>query len=342
MDLPFGLTPSQLKGALRLALQSAFAAIGAYGLLQALGIPEVFVGVLSAVLVVGPSIGNTFSEAKGRIVSTLVGSAIGFVLVSFMPWGVGTAVSLGLCMFVINMIAHFKPSWRYGVVAAVAIALGSENNTITMTLNRLISIGIGVTVGIFVSLSVLPDKAEDRARRYLRRALRNASRRFEIAVANTRVAKEEQEDSGETADNFYTNLSYAKGAAQAIKFNKDQSIILQQIENTEKLYNSILIIHRVADQSEKGVSDEEAGIEENAEELKEMACSLIKQLANQEQKQDIDLEEFTQLVQTTQKNINTNANNKEVNIRRHTFIFGLTEIRDSIHHLLECLQEESK
>lgn len=341
MQLPFNLTPSQLKGALRLALQSAFAAIGAYGLLQALGIPEVFVGVLSAVLVVGPSIGNTFSEAKGRVISTLVGSAIGFGLVSFMPWGVGTAVSLGLCMFVINMIAHFKPSWRYGVVAAVAIALGSENNTITMTINRLISIGIGVSVGIFVSLSVLPDKAESRARRYLRRALRNASRRFEIAIENTRVAKKEQEEAGETADDFYTNLSYAQGAAQSIKFNKNKSTILQQIENTEKLYNSILIIHRVADQSEKGVSDQEAGIEKNAEEVKKMACSILKQLANKESKKSIHLEEFNQLIKTTQQNLHTDAEDRELNIRRHTFIFGLTEIRDSIQNLLECMQEET-
>jgi uncharacterized membrane protein YccC len=342
VELPFNLRKSEVVDALRLALQSAAAAMGAYGVMRYFDLPETFVAVLSAVLVVGPSIGNTFSEAQGRIVSTIVGGAIGFALVTLLPWGVGTAISLGICMFVINMVAGFKPSWRYGVVAAVAIALGSESEALAITIDRLTGIGIGVGVGIFVALSVLPDKAESRAKRYLRRALRNASERFEIAVENTRIARKEQKKAEETADNFYNNLSYAKGSAKAIKFNKDKNNILQQIENAEKLYHSILIVHRVADRSDEGVSDSKAGIEETAEEVRQKACAIIEQLAEKELADDIDLEQFSELVTTTKKNINTDASDKHLNMQRHTFIFGLTEIEESLQNLLACMREERR
>ena len=52
----------EVKDTLRLALQAAVAAFVMVVLMHTLGLHEVFVGVLSAVLVVQPSIGSTIGE----------------------------------------------------------------------------------------------------------------------------------------------------------------------------------------------------------------------------------------------------------------------------------------
>ena len=81
--IPFDVSKEKVRDAFRLALQSSISAVITYSLMQSFGLPEIFVGVLSAVLVVEPSIGNTFNQAQGRIVATIVGSAIGFILATF-------------------------------------------------------------------------------------------------------------------------------------------------------------------------------------------------------------------------------------------------------------------
>ncbi|WP_211337089.1 hypothetical protein, partial [Marinicella litoralis] len=56
-------------------------------------------------------------------------------------------------------------------------------------------------------------------------------------------------------DNFYTNLGNTKQSAQMIKFADED--IIDLIDVTMKLYNSILIIHRVSDSSETTLLDKD-------------------------------------------------------------------------------------
>ncbi|WAC02233.1 hypothetical protein N7U66_00105 [Lacinutrix neustonica] len=66
MKFPIAITfdENNKKDAFRPALQSAVAAIIAFVIMKSLGLPEVFLCVLSAVLIVEPSIGNTISQAE--------------------------------------------------------------------------------------------------------------------------------------------------------------------------------------------------------------------------------------------------------------------------------------
>lgn len=49
----------------------------------------------------------------------------------------------------------------------------------------------------------------------------------------------------------------------------------------------------------------------------------------------ISIEELSNLIQTTKENLETDSSDKAINIRRSAFIFGLSEIEESIKKLLE-------
>lgn len=319
------------KDALRIATQSAVSAAATYAILTGFGLPQVFVGVLSAVLVVESSIGNTLEQSKGRVSATVVGSIIGFICATLIPYGAATAISLAIAMFIMNAISTFRPSWRYGVVAAVAIALGSPDNAIDMSIDRIISIFIGITIGILSSLIFWPEKASSRANKHFRQALRVASERFTNALENTRTSGADDE---ETSVKFHNQLSNARDALKSIKI-EDVSQLRLQIDNVEKLYNSILIIHRVAAHSEKGVSDGKAGIKNDAERVRELACEITQSLADNEAIGKEKLDEFSSCVNQVRSNIHLSESDSDINILRNALLFGLAEVESAILDLCD-------
>ena len=327
----------QAKDAFRLAIQSALAGAICYYLMVLLKMPERFVGVLSAILVIEPSIGNTFQQAKGRILSTVVGIVIGFIFVALIPWELGVVLSLLFSLFIINGISSFKPEWRYGVVAAVALALGSEDSTFDLAIERLFSIGFGVVLGIIISLIIWPITADKRALQFVKKALKNTCDRFKIEFNNTRDRK--NKNATTVNNNFSTNINQAKKNAASITFSKKENL-LELIKNTERLYNSITIIQRVAEKSNKNVTDGESGIEKNSEKVTEKACEIIEKIAGSKNIEKQEISSFSELIETTKSNIQTQTNNKDLNILRNTFIFGLTEIKESIEKLYKNLHNK--
>lgn len=330
------VSKDQAKDALRLALQSALAGAICYYLMVLLKMPERFVGILSAVLVIEPSIGNTFQQAKGRLLSTLVGAIIGIIFVTLFPWKLGVVLSLLFSLFILNAIASFKPEWRYGVVAAVSLALSSDDNTIGLVTDRLLSIGFGVAVGILITFIVWPDKAENRTLRYVRKALKNTRDRFRIEFKNTRENK--NKNTSKINDNFSTNLNQAKKTASSIAF-QDTDKIKKLINSTEKLYNSITIIKRVAQKSSKDISNGKSGIEKNSEKVIEKACNILEKLAKNKKVDKNEIKEFSELIETTKNNINLKTEDKEINLLRSTFMFGLGETKESINDIYKILNK---
>lgn len=331
------ISKEEIKGALRLATQSALAGSICYYLMVLLGIPERFVGVLSAVLVIETSIGNTFQQAKGRFLSTLVGVIIGFIFVALIPWELGVILSLLCSLFIINGISSFKPEWRYGVVAAVALALGSEGDAFNLALNRLYAIGFGVAVGILISLLIWPKTADNRTLYFIKKALKNTKDRFEIEFENTR--DKENKKAKSINNNFSSNISNARQNLKSITFSEKEKLE-KLITNTERLYNSITIIQRVAEKSDKNISDGEAGIEKNSEKVTEKACEIIENLSTGNEVKKEEINSFIKLIETTKNNIEINSNNKNVSILRNTFMFGLEEIKNSVEAIYTTFKED--
>ena len=335
-NIPIEITRDKLSDGFRLALQSAIAAALTFTIMKSFNLQEIFLGVLSAVLIVEPSIGDTFNSAKGRVLATVVGSLVGFVFVSLIPWGFGTAISLSIAIFIISGVTTIQPSWRYGTVAVVAISLASETSALETSLDRLTAIGIGIVIGLLSAALIFPEKAIKRVNKHLRKALNNAVERLEIAYNNT-VSKEKN-DATRTADSFHTSLGKAKAAAAAIRLS-DKEKAFEQIEAIEKLYNSILILHRVADVSDTSVLNDKAGIKNDTEAFKEKAFQIIKCMVNREEVTEETMQEFIDRVQSAISDVNANGEDKEQTMYRHALVFAIKEIKDSIcilHNLVNA------
>lgn len=327
----------QLRDATRLGIQSAFAAALTYSLLVFFDFDEVFVAVLSAVLVVEPSIGDTYNSAKGRIIATLLGSSIGFICSLIFTWGWPVILSLVISMLVINAISSLHPSWRYGVVAAVAISVSSDQDAFSTSIDRLIAIGIGVTIGIVVSFAIWPDKASNRVNRFLRRSLLATIKRFEIAFRNTRA--EEKTDAYKARESFHSNISKAKSVVKFVQFG-NKSKLSKQIDIVEKLYNSILIIHRVSDKKHEHITSGEAGIEKDADKVQKKINEILRKIIDGENVPNNLIDNLSELISSIKKSINQSEDNSESNILRFTFIFGLMEIESSINSLVKSVDSK--
>lgn len=322
----------EIIDAIRLALQSAVAASLTYFLMDYFKMPEKFLGVLSAVFIVAPSIGHTVNSAQTRLLATIIGSAIGFGLITLMPGSLGKLISLFIVMFIMNGVSGFKPEWRYGVVAALAITLSANGDTLDMTVERLLSILVGVIIGVVVSLLVWPDKAENRANRHLLKALAAVSDRFENALENTK--RKDNDDSEEIIGNFNDSINKAAESAKAIRF-ADRNHIQEQIENTKKLYNSLLIIHRVGDQSYKKISDKSSGIEKDTASFKSIASEITKTLSKDKKVSTTKFKELEEIVEKITSVIENSEDDKRINTLRQTLVFGITEVKDSLANLIE-------
>lgn len=328
---PMEFEKRELRDAGRLALQSAAAAAAQFALMQAFGMPEKFVGVLSAVLVVQPTVGHTLGASRDRIAATLLGSALGVLCLVALPGGYGTAVALAACMLVINFIAGFFPQWRYGVVAAVALALGSENDLLQTSVDRGIAISLGALVGTLISFVVWPDRAVKRAERHLREALCATADRLDIAVENAR--DDEDRDSDDARRRYHRAITSARDAADGIRLG-DKRDVRRRIEKCERLYNSVLILNRVAEETDR-VTGESEQLAEAVETIRRGGHELTVAIAEREASPDEIERALASMREAIEQAREATAepsdeSERRAHVIRNGLVFGLGEVADCL------------
>lgn len=229
----------------RLALQSATSAVVTFQLMTAIGMPETFVGILSAVMIIRPSIGSTLTQAVDRVAATAVGSVIGLTSLVLLPETYETLVALAVSMVVLNMIAGVRPAWRYGFVAAIALSLSPDGDVMGSAIERLSAIGLGGVVGTLVSVGIWPNRAETRAMRQWRTALEACRDAIDLEI--TDAGRGETDDAGhqQLYRRFDANNTSASEAAGVIR-GRDETPYLDVITATDRLWASLDILRRVA------------------------------------------------------------------------------------------------
>ena len=327
----------EARDAARLAVQSAIAASGMFILMRSLGLAEEFVGVLSAVLVVQPSVGNTLGEAWSRFSATLVGSAVGVICLIALPTGYGTAAALALSMLVMNAIAGLRPDWRYGVVAAVALSLGADSDVTQTAIDRSIAIGAGVVFGALVTVLIWPDTAEKRAKRHLRAALLAAANRLDTTVEAVR-GQGDNEDS-DSRRRFHNNVEAARGAINGIRFG-DADPLQKRLTEIEKFHTSVVILDRVVEESDDLVRDED-GASDDVDEIRTLACKAARELANGDTVDDARLASIESCYESFRNNVTQIEDDARAHMLRNAVAFGLGEILDSLKAMSDLMNGDS-
>ncbi|MEO1453542.1 MAG: FUSC family protein [Pseudomonadota bacterium] len=245
------LTPAR-RDALRMGLQSAVAAGGVYLVMHALDLPEVYVGTLSAVLILSVSADASVGAGIDRMLATVVGSGIAIVSILILPDGWGTAAALALTMAAMGALATLRPNWQYGLVAATAISLGADDNVFDITVDRLIAIALGVAIGIAVSVAVWPERATKRYRRHRRAALRALIDRLDrLENATVDDVSPVSGDADRKYHDAYGLLVAAKGAKPFGKTARAD----EEIHRIRRIYNSIVMLDRALEVGDHDVRD---------------------------------------------------------------------------------------
>lgn len=325
------------RDAARLAVQSAAAGAGALLAMRSVDLPEEFLGVLSAVLVVQPSVGNTIGAGRDRVVATLVGSGLGLACLAAVPGGLGTAAVLAVVLLVINGIAGLQPEWRYGVVAAIALALGSGEDLWQTAQDRGLAIVVGSLIGIAVSFVVWPDTAKARFGRHMRSALESIDKRLDAAVAS---ATEEDHDGGEDArKQFHEEIDGARQAAAGLVYT-DAAPYQRKIEAVIGLYNSVLFVNRVAEET----SDATAGsaeLDQAVCAIRETACGMVRRIAEGDAERGRLEAGVNELRSTLQEARDVVARRRaadgqaRAHVMANAMVFALGEVTDGLEALLE-------
>ena len=321
----FDFRDTDVQDALRLALQSAVAGAAMFALMKAFAMPERFVGVLSAVMVIQPSAGAALSEGKNRFLATIVGALIGLACLIALPGGYGTVAALAISMFVMNYIAGFRADWRYGVVAAVALALGSESDATQTAIDRSIAIGVGVALGSVVALVVWPEFAEKRTRRYLTRALNACA---DYLSGSVKGAAGQNVDLDRTARSYRDSIEAADGACEAISFN-DADGYRARVRAVKNLWIATAFIQRVAEDSDPA---REGELKDHVASLRAQTCDIARDLAGDERVSGDRFDDARSQLEKARAYVGTAAAGSDAldESAQGALVFGLGEIIDSL------------
>lgn len=238
--------PPRHRDAVRLALQSAVASAAAYLAISFLGTGEAFLAVISAVLVLQTNRGQTVEQAGSRLLGAAIGTVVGIAALLITPsWAV--SLSLAAVMLIMGAIAAYKPAWRYGVVAAAGLAVGSEKGLWQTAQDRGVAIFVGALLGIAVGALLWPESTRKRARRQMGEAM-EACRELLTEALNAAVEGSEEEVD-KLHSRFSRALSAARDTAAAIRPKGGSNAVHygEAVHHVERLWHALVILDRVAE-----------------------------------------------------------------------------------------------
>ncbi|MGE4529134.1 MAG: FUSC family protein [Rhodospirillaceae bacterium] len=167
------MTPHEALSAAAPPLRAAIAAVAAYAVSGALGLPAGHWAALSALIVSRPLPGAAARAGADRMVGTLIGAALACGGAALRPWQVPEAPLLALVLAAAAGVAAVKEGWRTAPIAAVIVlsAVPDGHGALAAALLRVAEIAIGAAFGVAAAWSLWPGRSEAAARRLCRAAL---------------------------------------------------------------------------------------------------------------------------------------------------------------------------
>ena len=315
----------------RLAVQSAVAAAATNLALQLTGTGEAFLAVISAVLVLQTNRDETLSSASSRMIGTVVGTLIGGAAL-FITADTAISLSLAVVMLIMGALVAWKPGWRYGIVAAAGLAVGSDAPVLETALNRGIAIFLGAGIGIATGFLVWPETAASRARRQMREAL-SACRELVQRTLAAAVEGEEAEAS-ETHRRFSDAIIAAGDTARSIKVARGQDPACYQkaVHAIERLWHALVILDRT---SETKQGDRLPLRDETLSQIRDIrsaACEALACAARFERMPEDELDELGRLCRAVWKDARVDPESED-ELANVGLVFGLSEVSRNMREI---------
>lgn len=319
----------------RRALQSAAAAAAAFLSIRWIGTGEVFLAVISAVLVLQTNRDETIGSAGSRLAGTLAGTLVGIVALALTSEGT-TWLSLAVAMLVMGAIVAWKPGWRYGLVAAAALAVGSEATLVETARDRGIAIFLGAAVGIAAGLIVWPESALSRARRQIAEALSVC--RSLLTRTLSSALENEDSDLGALHSRFARAISAARDTTGAIRVGgaARSGCYREAVHRIERLWHALIILDRVAETRAGDRLPVRAGTAEKVERIRSATCDSLACLERFERVPDADLEALEKACRDIWQASEVNPR-RDDELESVALVFGLWEVSRNMREIDEAI-----
>ena len=149
---------------IRHGLRIAAGGLASYVAGHALGLPQVYWAVFTAVLVVQGSVGGSWKASTDRFIGTIFGAAYGAAVATLVPHdnAFTLGVALAISLLPLALLSAFYPAFRVAPITAIILLLGSTGTAegpIRAALLRTLEVALGGTFGMAVSLLLFPARA---------------------------------------------------------------------------------------------------------------------------------------------------------------------------------------
>ena len=135
-----------------------------------LGVRDPFYSAIAAIVVMQPTVSDTWKIGANRMLGTLVGALVGLVFVTISPANpVLAGVGIIILIIILSKMGRTNPISIGGVVY-LAILLNTEGGNVSYTVHRLIDTGAGIIVAVIVNYGFFPPNYDNRFIKETRRA----------------------------------------------------------------------------------------------------------------------------------------------------------------------------
>ncbi len=262
------------RDALRLATQTAAASAAAYLVMIAFGLPHVTWAVIAALFTIHPNADSTLWTGLGRLLSTVIGIAIGLVSIMAVGGEEYLLVRLLIAAAAAGGIAAIWPNLNYVGVVAVVMALHPDPE-LDNSLLRALAIMIGAVAGTMASLVLWPEFGARRTVKFVETALEHVRDLLDLVVRS--VDAEERRERDAVHAQFLSTLETARQTAAESWFKPrlaSGATLRDALRAVEGLWHGIVILDRVVS-DEKRFLDEPvlSVIRPTIEEVRQAACA---------------------------------------------------------------------
>ena len=313
--------------------------------MQAIGRGEVFLAVISAVLVLQRNRDATLDSAGERVAGAIIGTLIGIAALLVLEPVLPHPSALVIAMIAMGAVAAWKPTLKYGLVAAAGVAVASDQSLWDTAISRTLAIFVGAGIGIGIGSVLLPESALARARRQLSAALTLCRELLEITLDN--ALEEEQALSG-LHSRFSRSMAILRDtiAAGTLQRAAVGSSLSEAVHGCERLWHALIILDRVGESGDGSVELQHE-VRGRLDSIRSDAAEALRCLAELRPVPQHDLQGLASACREAHRQVDRRASTENA-VRNIALIFGLgevsrniSEINDAVRAIRESVRKSS-
>ena len=211
---------------------------------KVLNINYPFYAAIAGIICIQNTVQGSFNAAKDRIIGTIIGSALGIILVyafSYNPWSSGIGV---LILLYFLKVIKLEDSYRVACVVYLATFIPGHGPPITYALDRTAATIIGIVTALIVNLIISPPQYADDIKRMSSNLVNNL-----IASCGAFFIDDKKVDLSLIGSEIFEIETLIKNYKQDVSKSKIETMDIDEtdclITDSKKIYNHLGIINEL-------------------------------------------------------------------------------------------------